>query len=194
MFTFCIMLFILSCFFFTFPWWFFCCIGQRPCVNISKQMHFFPGHFRREPDVCLFSVLFYVIASGTKLHLTFCEQLTHTVWCCTKALCIIFVLLFCHLPLLSGDPVTIRDDFLLRGSLISSTSKVKPGRNTTIKSIPARMQSPSAALWKEKINTDSLTPVLSLWEYESSVILMSPYHFQRLVPYENFLSNFCILI
>lgn len=87
-------------------------------------MHFFSAHFQLEADVCLFSVLFYVIASGIKLHLTFCEQLTHTVWCCTKALCIIFVLLFCHLPLLSGDPVTIRDDFLLRGSLISSTSKV----------------------------------------------------------------------
>lgn len=109
----------------------FCYIRQRPCVNISKQMHFFfPAHFQLEPDVCLFSVLFYVIASGITLHLTFCEQLTHTVWCCTKALCIIFVLLFCHLPLLSGDPVTIRDDFLLHGSLISSTSKVKPGRNT----------------------------------------------------------------
>lgn len=126
---------------------FCCCIQQCPCVNISKQMHFFfSAHFRLEPDVCLFSVLFYVIASGIKLHLTFCEQLTHTVWCCTKALCIIFVLLFCHLPLLSGDPVTIRDDFLLRGSLISSTSKVKPGRNTTLESIPARKQSPSAAL------------------------------------------------
>lgn len=171
-----------------------------------KADAFLSAHFRLEPDVCLLSVLFYVIASGIKLHLTFCEQLTHTVWCCTKALCIIFVLLFCHLPLLSGDPVTIRDDFLLRGSLISSTSIVKPGRNTTLESIPARMQSPSAALWGEKNKTKTthrlrgprrdpgVTPVLSLWEYESSVIFMSPYHFQRLVPYENFLSNFCILI
>lgn len=76
-----------------------------PYVNISEQKHFFLIIFQFQNDNLMF-LLFYnvsfqssVAASGIKLHLTFCEQLTHTVWCCTKALCIIFVLLsslICH--------------------------------------------------------------------------------------------------
>lgn len=179
------------------------------CKYFKADAFFFPAHFQLEPDVCLFSVLFYVIASGITLHLTFCEQLTHTVWCCTKALCIIFVLLFCHLPLLSGDPVTIRDDFLLRGSLISSTSKVKTWtKHTMLENIPARMQSPSAALRRKKAKQNKNNaqapgfqtrppgrPLCSVCE-NMRAVSYSCHHIisKRLVPYENFLSNFCILI
>lgn len=178
------------------------------CKYFKADAFFFPAHFQLEPDVCLFSVLFYVIASGITLHLTFCEQLTHTVWCCTKALCIIFVLLFCHLPLLSGDPVTIRDDFLLRGSLISSTSKVKPGRKHDARKHPSQNAVTICSLAKEKSKTKQKQrtgsgvpgatpgrPLCSVCE-NMRAVSYSCHHIisKRLVPYENFLSNFCILI
>lgn len=56
---------------------------------------------------------FSVTTSGVTLHLTLREQLTHTVWCCTKALCIIFVLLFFCSPLLFSELCIVWDHVLL---------------------------------------------------------------------------------
>lgn len=80
-----------------------------------------------------------VTTSGITLHLTFCEQLTHTVWCCTKALCIIFVLLFSRLPLLSSEFLYRLRSCLTHSScstamdLVSLLSKQKPERTMILK-------------------------------------------------------------
>lgn len=156
MFTFCIILFILSCFFFFTHLPPFCCIPQRPCVNISKQMHFFSSF--STITWCLFSVLFYVSASGIKLHLTFfCEQLTHTVWCCTKALCIIFVLLFSHLPLLSGDPSP--SEIISYSADLSFLRRAKrnPDETRRFKASQTGTQSPSAAIRRENLKKKQKT-------------------------------------
>lgn len=136
MFTFCIILFLLSYFFFFFthlpP---FCCIRQRPCVNISKQMHFFSSF--STITWCLFSVLFYVSASGIKLHLTFFLWAINS-YCMVLYQSLMYNICITFLSFATAVrwSVTIRDHFLLRGSLISSTSKARPGRNATLQSIP----------------------------------------------------------
>ena len=107
-------------------------IQQCSYVNISKQKLFFFFTFLRFRTItwcfflwsffCVFFIYSFVFldlsfcsltTSGNKLHLTFCEQLTHTVWCCTKALCIIFVLLSSRLPLLSSEVCIVSDHVVL---------------------------------------------------------------------------------
>lgn len=109
MFTFCVMLFIVFCTYFASIVFFKLYSTMSICKYFKAKTFLFLvfSVLKWEPDVsfffCQFLVYCSVAASGIKLHLTFCEQLTHTVWCCTKALCIISVLLFSHLPLLSSE-------------------------------------------------------------------------------------------
>lgn len=71
---------------------------------------FFKNFFLNDHPMVLSSIFFFrsVILFCHyirlfKLHSTFCEQLTHTVWCCTKALCTIFVLRFLLFARLSSE-------------------------------------------------------------------------------------------
>lgn len=103
------MLFIVFCTYFASIMFFKLYSTMSICKYFKAKTFFFSFLCFKMRTWCFFfffgQFLVYcsVAASGIKLHLTFCEQLTHTVWCCTKALCIIFVLLFSRLPLLSSE-------------------------------------------------------------------------------------------